>query len=87
MSDSPWCLGSIQLLDRTGSGVESSQAYLQNPRAIVARFKQRYVEGFTDLRPRSSTYRNADLRRILEYPDTPAGDHISEPNPQPNSPF
>ncbi|KAI9572801.1 hypothetical protein HD554DRAFT_2167824 [Boletus coccyginus] len=57
--------------DQAGSGVEASQAYLQNPRAIVARFKQR----------------NADLRRILEYLGTPAGDHFSEPNPQPTSPF
>ncbi|KAG9314521.1 hypothetical protein JVU11DRAFT_5318 [Chiua virens] len=53
------------------TGVESSHALLQNPRAIVARFKQR----------------NADLRRILEYPDTPAGRQVSEPNPQPPSPF
>ncbi|KAN0100771.1 hypothetical protein V8E55_000755 [Tylopilus felleus] len=57
--------------DQTGSSVESSQAHLQNPHAIVARFKQR----------------NADLRRILEYPDIPTGDHFSEPNPQPNSPL
>ncbi|KAF8559253.1 hypothetical protein OG21DRAFT_1453496 [Imleria badia] len=56
--------------DQTGS-VESSQAHLQNPRAIVARFKQR----------------NADLRRILEYRGTPTGEHLSEPTPQPNSPF
>jgi hypothetical protein len=53
--------------DQTGSGVQSSQAYLQNPRAIVARFKER----------------NADLRRILEYPDTPPNQH---PSPTPHSP-
>lgn len=78
-------LGCHSLLDRAGSGVEASQAYLQNPRAIVARFKQRCGEGFAFVRVDSSIYRNADLRRILEYPGT-AGDHFSEPNPQPTSP-
>ncbi|KIJ68257.1 hypothetical protein HYDPIDRAFT_24554 [Hydnomerulius pinastri MD-312] len=53
------------------TSVESSQTYLQNPQAIVARFKQR----------------NAALRRILEHPGTPVGDRPpSRPNSQPKSP-
>ncbi|KAF9240952.1 hypothetical protein BU15DRAFT_73808 [Melanogaster broomeanus] len=59
--------------DHPSATIESSQAYLHNPQAIVARFKQR----------------NAALRRILEYPDIDivAGDRPpSRPNSQPKSP-
>lgn len=35
------CVPTQSLRNRTGSSVESSQTYLQNPSAIVARFKQR----------------------------------------------
>ncbi|KAG6381340.1 hypothetical protein JVT61DRAFT_5750 [Boletus reticuloceps] len=66
-----WCSSSCSILARTGSGVESSQTYLQNPKAIITRFKQS----------------NADLRRILEYPSAPTVDHLSEPHPQPEFPF
>lgn len=75
-------LGFTLTYQRTGSGVESSQACMQNPRAIVARFKQRHAEVFTFVRPGSPISRNTDLRRILEYSGT-----LSEPNPQPSSPF
>ncbi|KAH7924862.1 hypothetical protein BV22DRAFT_1034653 [Leucogyrophana mollusca] len=53
------------------NSIESSQAYLQNPQATLARFKQR----------------NAVLRRVLDYPaplaDVP---RISRPNSQPTFP-
>ncbi|KAF8844091.1 hypothetical protein BDN67DRAFT_963592 [Paxillus ammoniavirescens] len=53
------------------TSMETSQAYLHNPQAIVTRFKQR----------------NAALHRILEYPDISAGDQpLSRPNSQPKSP-